>query len=134
MARRIAVKLTANFERNLEEIERFLVEADAPYAYDALLDELLATVISNLERFPDMGRLFLTRPARSVETTNSLSMLRAKLAALTSDPDALREYVLSDYLLLYAQVDSIIYLLAIRHHRQLSFDFQSHWDVPKSSQ
>ena len=134
MAKRITVKLTANFERNLEEIEHFLDQADAAPAYDALLDELLITAIPNLERFPDMGRSFLAQPARSVETTNSLNTLRTKLAALTSEPDALREYVLSDYLLLYAQVDSIIYLLAIRHHRQLSFDFQSHWDVPKSSQ
>lgn len=134
MERRIVVKLTANFERNLEEIELFFVEADASRAYEALLDELLATVIPNLERFPDMGRSFLARSARSVETTNSLSALRTKLASLTSDPEALREYVLSDYLLLYAQVDSTIYLLAIRHHRQLSFDFQSHWDVSASFQ
>ncbi len=134
MERRIVVKLTANFERNLEEIELFFVEAEAPRAYEALLDELLATVIPNLERFPDMGRSFLARSARSVETTNSLSALRTKLASLTSDPEALREYVLSDYLLLYAQVDSTIYLLAIRHHRQLSFDFQSHWDVSASFQ
>ena len=134
MERRIVVKLTANFERNLEEIELFFVEVDAPRAYEALLDELLATVIPNLERFPDMGRSFLARSARSVETTNSLSALRTKLASLTSDPEALREYVLSDYLLLYAQVDSTIYLLAIRHHRQLSFDFQSHWDVSASFQ
>jgi len=132
MAQRVAVKLTANFGRNLEEIERFLVEADVPYAYDALLDELLATVIPNLERFPDIGRSFLARTARSVETTNSLNALRAKLATLTSDPDALREYVLSDYLLLYAQAKNIIYLLAIRHHRQLSFDFRSHWDASSS--
>ena len=134
MERRIVVKLTANFERNLEEIELFFVEAEAPRAYEALLDELLATVIPNLERFPDMGRSFLARSARSVETTNSLSALRTKLASLTSDPEALREYVLSDYLLLYAQVDSTIYLLAIRHHRQLSFDFQSHWDASASFQ
>jgi len=134
MERRIVVKLTANFERNLEEIELFFVEVDAPRAYEALLDELLATVIPNLERFPDMGRSFLARSARSVETTNSLSALRTKLASLTSDPEALREYVLSDYLLLYAQVDSTIYLLAIRHHRQLSFDFQSHWDASASFQ
>ena len=134
MEGRIVVKLTANFERNLEEIELFFVEADAPRAYEALLDELLATVIPNLERFPDMGRSFLARSARSVETTNSLSALRTKLASLTSDPEALREYVLSDYLLLYAQVDSTIYLLAIRHHRQLSFDFQSHWDASASFQ
>ena len=129
MAKRMAVKLTANFERNLEEIERFLVEADAPYAYDALLDELLTTVIPNLERFPEMGRPFLARQPHSVETTNALDALRAKLLALTSDPATLREYVLSDYLLLYAQVKSIIYLLAARHHRQLSFDFESHWDT-----
>ena len=134
MEGRIVVKLTANFERNLEEIELFFVEAEAPRAYEALLDELLATVIPNLERFPDMGRSFLARSARSVETTNSLSALRTKLASLTSDPEALREYVLSDYLLLYAQVDSTIYLLAIRHHRQLSFDFQSHWDASASFQ
>lgn len=134
MEGRIVVKLTANFERNLEEIELFFVEVDAPRAYEALLDELLATVIPNLERFPDMGRSFLARSARSVETTNSLSALRTKLASLTSDPEALREYVLSDYLLLYAQVDSTIYLLAIRHHRQLSFDFQSHWDASASFQ
>ncbi len=127
MAKRITVRLTANFERNLEEIERFLVEADALYAYDALLDELLTIVIPNLERFPGLGRSFLARPARSVETTNSLNVLRLKLAALASDPNALREYVLSDYLLLYAQIENIIYLLAIRHHRQLSFDFKSHW-------
>ena len=38
MAKRITVQLTANFERNLEEIERFLAEAGAPHAYDALLD------------------------------------------------------------------------------------------------
>jgi len=132
MAKRIAVKLTANFERNLEELERFLGQADAGPAYDALLDELLATVIPNLERFPDMGRSFLARPAHSVETTNSLNALRTKLAALTSDPDALREYVLSDYLVLYAQAESTIYLLAIRHQRQLSFDFASHWDASAS--
>ena len=132
MVKRITVQLTTNFERNLEEIEHFLVGAGAPYAHDVLLNELLTTVIPNLERFPDMGRSFLARPPHSVETTNSLNALRAKLAALTSDPDALREYVLSDYLLLYAQVESTISLLAIRHHRQLSFDFVSHWDTSAS--
>lgn len=127
MARRPAVKLTANFERNLEDIERFLTEAEAPHAFDCLLDELLETVIPNLERFPAMGRSFLTRQPRSVEATNALARLRAKLSALTADMGALREYVLKDYLLLYAQTEGTIYLLAIRHQRQLSFDFAGHW-------
>lgn len=124
---RLTVRLTANFERNLADIEHFLTEAKAPQAYDALLDELLDTVIPNLERFPGIGRPFLANAARSVETTNALEALRAKLSALTPDPEALREYILDHYLVLYAQIDANLYLLAIRHHRHLSFDFQSHW-------
>jgi plasmid stabilization system protein ParE len=121
------VRLTTNFERNLADIERFLNEAEAPQAYDALLDELLDTVIPNLERFPAIGRPFLANAARSVETTNALEALRAKLSVLTSDTEALREYILDHYLLLYATIDANLYLLAIEHQRKLSFDFHSHW-------
>jgi len=127
VASKLAVRLTANFERNLADIERFLADADASRAYDALLDELLATVIPNLERFPAIGRPFLANAVRSVETTNGLEALRAKLLALTPDPEALREYIFDHYLVLYAKIGANLYLLAIRHHRQLSFDFQSHW-------
>ena len=127
MAKKPVVKLTTNFERNLEGIELFLTEVQAPLAFDGLLDELLETVIPNLGRFPEMGRPFMARQPRSVETTNALATLRAKLSALTPDTDALREYVLKDYLLLYAPIGGAIYLLAIRHQRQLSFDFEGHW-------
>ena len=127
MAKKLIVQLTANFERNLEDIERFLIEADTAQAFDDLLDELLETVIPNLQRFPDMGRQFLARSLRSVETTNALETLQAKLLELTSDSAALREYILADYLLLYVQIEGIVSLLSIRHHRQLSFDFEAHW-------
>ncbi|MDI1231321.1 MAG: type II toxin-antitoxin system RelE/ParE family toxin [Methylobacter sp.] len=122
MTNKTIVQLTANFERNLESIEAFLVEAEAPRTYDALLDELLFTVIPNLERFPDMGRSFMNRPVRSVEVVNAVRALQAKL-----QNGALREYLLSDYLLLYARYDETIYLLSIKHHRRLSFDFAGHW-------
>lgn len=128
MAKKPVVKFTANVQRNLESIELFLTEAEAPQAFDGLLDELLATVIPNLERFPEMGRPFLARQPRSVETINALATLSAKLSALTPDTNALREYVLKDYLLLYAVIGGAIYLLAIRHQRQLSFDFAGHWE------
>ncbi len=127
MAKKPVVKFTANFAGNLDTIALFLTEVDAPQAFDGLLDELLETVIPNLERFPEMGRPFMARQTGSVETTNAFEMLRAKLSALTPDPDALREYVLKDYLLLYAVIGGVIYLLAIRHQRQLSFDFEGHW-------
>lgn len=128
MATRHVVKLTANFERNLEEVEAFLLKADAPQALDALLDELTETVIPNLERFPGMGRLFFERPTRSVEASNGIDGLHARLKAIAKDGE-IREYVMSHYLLLYARFDTTIYLLSIRHHRQLSFDFQSLWEA-----
>ena len=120
------VKLTANFERNLGQAEAFLLEANAPQAFDALLDELTDTVIPNLERFPVMGRLFFVRPIRSVEASNRMDMLKRKLNVIAKDGEV-REYVMPHYLVLYARFDATIYLLSIRHHRQLSFDFQAQW-------
>lgn len=122
----VAVKLSANFERNLEEIEPFLIDAEAAPAYDGLLDELLATVIPNLERFPAMGRSFLDRPLRSVEASNGVDALREKLGKLGGNAE-IREYVLQHYLLLYAVTGEAVFLLAIRHRKQLSFDFNAFW-------
>ena len=127
MVKKLDVKLTANFERNLADIELFLTEAGAVTAFDALLDKLLDTVIPNLERFPGMGRPFLNRAVGSVEATNALTALRAKLEALIAEPDSLREYVMNHYLVLYAQIQGTLHLLSIKHHRQLSFDFEAHW-------
>lgn len=126
VTRKIAVKLTANFERNIESIEQFLLEAEATQAFDALLDELADTIIPNLERFPDMGRAFLNRPARSVEVKNGLDALRNRLETIAATGE-LREYLFADYLVLYANIADTTYLLSIKHHRQLSFDLQSHW-------
>lgn len=121
-----AAKLTANFERNLEETEVFLLRADIPQAFDRLLDELIETVIPNLERFPGMGRLFFERPVRSVETIRGMERLAEQLRSLVSDGQT-REYVMTHYLLLYAHIGSTVHLLSIRHHRQLSFDLPRHW-------
>jgi ParE toxin of type II toxin-antitoxin system, parDE len=120
------VKLTANFERNLEEIEGFLLKVGAPHTYNTLLDELTDTIIPNLEKFPEVGRLFFTRPERSIEVSNSVERLKKQLHAIGKNGE-LREYVFSDYLLLYARFDPAVYLLSIRHHRQLSFDFWGLW-------
>ena len=117
------VELTASFLERVDAIEAFLMEADAGFAYDGLLAELRATVIPNLRRFPRIGRRYLANPPQSAEAL-------AQLAALpTGAPDALREYLHGDYLLLYAAMDAqkTVYLLSIRHHRQLSFDFARLW-------
>lgn len=121
------VELTASFLARLEAIEAFLVEAEAGFAFDELLADIRATVIPNLRRFPRIGRRYLANPPQSAEAL-------AQLAALPAGaPDALREYLHGDYLLLYSVVDApeqaqaTVYLLSIRHHRQLSFDFARLW-------
>lgn len=121
-----AVKLTSNSERNLDDIERFLEENEATSGFDLLLDELTDTVVPNLETFPKMGRLFVDRPTLSLEARNRVEKLRTQLDGLGSSSD-IREYVLSHYLVLYAVTETTIYLLSIKHHRQLSFDFQDLW-------
>ena len=94
MASQHLVKLTANFERNLGQAEGFLLEANAPQAFDALLEELTDTVVPNLERFPGMGRFFFERPIRSVEASNRMDMLKRKLNVIAKDGE-IREYVMS---------------------------------------
>lgn len=125
-AEQLTVKLTRNFERNLDDIERFLEESEASGAFDLLLDELTETIIPNLESFPKMGRPFLDRPTLSLEARSRVEKLRTQLDGLGSSSD-IREYVLSHYLVLYAITETTVYLLSIRHHRQLSFDFEGLW-------
>ena len=117
------VELTASFLQRLDAIEAFLTEADAAFAFDDLLAELRATVIPNLGRFPRIGRRYLDNPPQSAEALAQLATLPAGAA------HALREYLHGDYLMLYAAMDdsATVYLLSIRHHRQLSFDFARLW-------
>lgn len=121
------VELTASFLERLDAIEAFLVEAGTGFAFDDLLAELRATVIPNLRRFPRIGRRYLANPPQSAEAL-------ALLAAMpTGAPDALREYLHGDYLMLYLLEDTspkaqaTVVLLTIRHHQQLSFDFARLW-------
>ena len=127
MARKpyVAVKLTENFERNLEAIEAFWIERELAEGYDRLLDDLTETVVANLELFPEMGPPLLSRKATSVEEASKQGQLKHRLARFADGE--LREYVLQEYLVLYAHLDETIYLLSIRHHRQLSFDFAHLW-------
>ena len=113
------VELTASFLARLDAIETFLVEVDAAFAFDRLLAELRHTVIPNLRRFPKIGRRYLDDPPQSAEAMAQLAALPAGAANL------LREYLHADYLMLYAVMDDVgtVFLLSIRHHRQLAYAF-----------
>jgi hypothetical protein len=118
-----SVELTDSFIERLASIEAFLEEADATSAYDDLLTGLRGTVIPNLARFPLIGKRYLDQPPQSAEALTQLALLPHGAA------DALRVYLHSDYLILYAldAVSLTAHLLSIRHHRQLSFDFARLW-------
>lgn len=117
------IELTASFLQRLDGVDAFLSVADAAPAFDLLVTELRETVIRTLGRFPLIGRRYLDDPPQSAEAL-------AQLAALTAGAaNALREYVHEDYLVLYCAIDrsTAVYLLSIRHHRKLSFDFTGLW-------
>lgn len=119
--------LTDSFIERLASIETFVEEADTSFAHDDLLVGLRGTVIPNLARFPLIGKRYLDQPPQSAEALTQLAQLPRGAA------DALRVYLHSDYLILYA-VDAVkltVYLLSIRHHRQLSFDFARLWPWPR---
>jgi plasmid stabilization system protein ParE len=116
------IRVTGNFERNLDDIQQFLAASGASLAFNLLLDELFGTVLPNLEHYPLIGRDFMARLPRAVEGINLHEALQARLGAAH-----IREYAHGDYLLLYALLEEKIHLLAIRHHRQLSFDLNAFW-------
>ena len=69
---------------------------------------------------------FLAHAVQSVEALAVADRLRSRLARVAEDAE-LREFVMHDYVILYALVRDSAYLLCIKHHRQLSFDLASFW-------
>jgi hypothetical protein len=122
MAERCVVRFTANFQRT-STVLAFLTENDAQQAFSELVGRLFDNVIPNLESFPEIGIDFLARVPQSRQGLLKLDTLRARLG----ESAVLRELITDDYLILYALRGPDLYLLAIKHHPQLSFDLKGHW-------
>jgi plasmid stabilization system protein ParE len=123
MPQAVRVVVTANFENNLSEIRDFLAAADASAAFDKLLDELLERVIPALQRFPGIGAEFTARAPLSADG----QVLFERAVRLAGPRASLRQLIEGDFVLLYLVRERSVFLLSIRHHRQLSFDFKGHW-------
>ncbi len=118
MSALLNIRVTANFERNLDEIECFFKKIQQPRQFEVLLDQLFDTIIPNLQHFPLMGKDFLAEPQGSVEST----MLLQKIKSRISENASIRQYLSKDYLVLYWLDEQDIALLSIKHHRQLNFN------------
>ena len=120
----IEIVATDNYRGNLDSIEAYWEACLFPAGIGRLLTELAATALVNLPNHPRMGRHFLQRQSRSADAVARIQKINALLRTLDTDTARaeVREYVMTDYLLLVALVGEVIYLLAIKHHKQLSFD------------
>lgn len=113
---------TENFSANLTAIEAFL-GSDGQTAFQRLLDRLFEETIPTLCRFPQTGRSFLARAIKS----SKVEALTKDIRHLLKKGDDLRECLMGDHLILYlVRYDRIVFL-AIKHHRQLSFDLKRFW-------
>lgn len=117
------VRVTRHFARNLDDIRSFLEDAGDEEVFPRLLDDLFDETIPSLERFPDLGSDFFRRRPASREAAELAAVLQQRLGERAT----LRELIRGDYLVLYARRNRDIYLLTIKHHRQLSFDFPQFW-------
>jgi plasmid stabilization system protein ParE len=115
-------RFTENFSTNLTAIEEFL-GSHGGRALHRFLDRLFDDVIPTLCRFPQSGRSFLTRTVRSTKANARAKELRKFLTR----GDDLREFVMDDYLVLYLVRRGQVIFLAVKHHRQLSFDLKGFW-------
>lgn len=117
------VKATKSFTHRLRAIEVFLTSIESKGVYEELLNDLANQVVPYLSRFPLIGRPFLNQQPQSVESLTSLA------AIPTTNLKTLREYIHKNYIVLYSvdEQSSMVYLLTIRHHRELSFDFETIW-------
>lgn len=122
MAGRSRLLFTDNFARNLDAIESFL-SGEGKGAFQRLLDRLFDDICPQLARFPKSGRLFLKHPVRSTEARDRIERLKEMLR----HSDELREFVVDAFILLYLIRGNGIYFLAIKHHRQLSYDLLRFW-------
>jgi ParE toxin of type II toxin-antitoxin system, parDE len=113
----LPVHMTSHCLRQLEGLQGQLTWPSPDSEYSHLLERLGTSVIPNLARFPEIGQPYLAQPPQSIEALELLSKLPLGAA------DRLRLYKHDVYQVIYSVRSEVVYLLSIRHHRQLSFDF-----------
>lgn len=121
---RVSVRVTANFEANLDAVREYWETRDAPAPVARLVEEI-ERAIEALERHPRLGRDFLARSAASLEARDKIEALREAVGGRE-----IREYIAADILMLYLfdPAEHAVTLLSVRHHRELTFDFDGFWE------
>lgn len=112
------VVVAPGYERALDAALDFLTRNEALPAAEDLLDRALVFLPELLAKFPYAGRDFVVRNPISPRVEEAVE----EIHVLMGTDIELREYLLDDYLVLYAIQRQAVYLLTLRHHRQSGFD------------
>jgi hypothetical protein len=112
---------TQNFLDNLEDIYAFFQQKDADTADLRMnvLREELRDMVERLRWSPACGR-----PARFMQWKTDeerLRLRRIQQLAQQSDLPGLREFVIDQFVVLYAHSVTHVVLLSIKHQRQLTY-------------
>ena len=115
------VEAAPNFLANLDAAHQFFLvqDADSADARLAKLKEDLREMIAVLAWSPASGR-----PARFLSAKSAQATLKANAVQQLAEQAGLphlREYVIGQFIVLYAHSDTDIVLLAIKHQRQLMY-------------
>ena len=122
MAGKSRLFFTENFTANLDEIQSFL-SVEGRSAFQGLLIRLFDDICPQITRFPLSGRSFLGHHAGSTDADELIENVQRRVRP----GDELREFVVDNYIVLYLVRRTRIYFIAIKHHRQLSFDLRRFW-------
>lgn len=122
MAGKSRLFFTDNFTANLDEVRSFL-SVEGQSAFQRLLKGLFEEMCPQVSQFPLSGRSFIAHHAGSAEAKKLMERVQDRLRT----GDDLREFVVDDYVVLYLVRRTRIYFIAIKHHRQLSFDLRRFW-------
>ena len=118
---RAQVSAAPNFAANLQQAQVFFDTQDAQTALERMvrLKAELREMKAMLAWSPACGRNARFLNGRSVQARVKAASV-VQLAAQAGLP-FLREYVLTQHLVLYAHSESEVVLLALKHHRQLAY-------------
>ena len=121
--RRVSAQVSAapHFAEGLLAVHAFMVEQDAVSAPARLaqIKRDLREMKTLLAWSPASGR-----PARFLRPNSAQASLRlaaVQQLAQTAGLPHLREYVIGSHVVLYAHSDTEVVLLALKHHRQLTY-------------
>ena len=119
------VEAAPNFLANLEAAHQFfqVQDADSADARLAKLKEDLRDMIAILAWSPASGR-----PARFLSAKSAQAALRSNAVQQLADQarlPSLREYIVGQFIVLYAHTDTDVVLLALKHQRQLMYSAES---------